>query len=67
MNHLISCIVPVYNGERYIEEALDSILAQVAGYGVHHVTVTGGEPLAQRPCLELLRHLCDAGQDHPNR
>ncbi len=28
MNHLISCIVPVYNGERYIEEALDSILAQ---------------------------------------
>ena len=25
---LISCIVPVYNGERYIKEALDSILAQ---------------------------------------
>jgi glycosyltransferase involved in cell wall biosynthesis len=25
---LISCIVPVYNGERYLAEALDSILAQ---------------------------------------
>ena len=25
---LISCIVPVYNGERYVGEALDSILAQ---------------------------------------
>ena len=25
---LISCIVPVYNGERYIKEAVDSILAQ---------------------------------------
>jgi glycosyltransferase involved in cell wall biosynthesis len=25
---LISCIVPVFNGERYLEEALDSILAQ---------------------------------------
>ena len=25
---LISCIVPVYNGERYVKEALDSILAQ---------------------------------------
>jgi glycosyltransferase involved in cell wall biosynthesis len=25
---LISCIVPVYNGERYLSEALDSILAQ---------------------------------------
>jgi len=24
----ISCIVPVYNGERYVKEALDSILAQ---------------------------------------
>ena len=29
--------------------------------GVHHVCVTGGEPLAQRACLELLAALCDAG------
>jgi glycosyltransferase involved in cell wall biosynthesis len=28
---LISCIVPVYNGERYLAEALDSILAQTYG------------------------------------
>jgi glycosyltransferase involved in cell wall biosynthesis len=27
-NPLISCIVPVFNGERYLGEALDSILAQ---------------------------------------
>src|SRR5689334_9621809 len=25
---LVSCVVPVYNGERYLAEALDSILAQ---------------------------------------
>ena len=25
---LISCVVPVFNGERYLGEALDSILAQ---------------------------------------
>jgi glycosyltransferase involved in cell wall biosynthesis len=25
---LISCIVPVFNGERYLKEALDSIRAQ---------------------------------------
>ena len=28
---LISCIVPVYNGERYLGEAIDSILAQTYG------------------------------------
>lgn len=28
MNPLLSCIVPVFNGERYLAEALDSIIAQ---------------------------------------
>lgn len=40
---------------------LPDVLAAVAGYGVQHVCVTGGEPLAQRACIELLRALCDAG------
>ncbi|MDQ7988678.1 MAG: 7-carboxy-7-deazaguanine synthase QueE [Candidatus Dactylopiibacterium sp.] len=40
---------------------LDDILAEVASHGAHHVCVTGGEPLAQKPCLDLLRALCDAG------
>lgn len=38
---------------------LDQIEARVAGFGLQHVTVTGGEPLAQKNCLELLRNLCD--------
>jgi 7-carboxy-7-deazaguanine synthase len=29
--------------------------------GARYVTVTGGEPLAQPQCIELLRDLCDAG------
>lgn len=29
--------------------------------GTRHVCVTGGEPLAQPRCLDLLRRLCDAG------
>jgi 7-carboxy-7-deazaguanine synthase len=28
---------------------------------VQHVTVTGGEPLAQKACIGLLTALCDAG------
>jgi 7-carboxy-7-deazaguanine synthase len=33
----------------------------VAHYGTRYVCVTGGEPLAQRACLTLLRGLADAG------
>lgn len=39
----------------------DTVLAQVAAFGVKHVCVTGGEPLAQKACLPLLTALCDAG------
>jgi 7-carboxy-7-deazaguanine synthase len=39
----------------------DSILEQAAEYRVGHVCVTGGEPLAQKRCHELLVKLCDAG------
>ncbi len=40
---------------------IDAILDQVASYRARHVCVTGGEPLAQKRCVDLLRHLCDAG------
>ena len=43
--------------------ALETILTQVASYGVRYVTVTGGEPLAQKECLALLKKLCDAGYE----
>ncbi len=48
-----------FQGGRWM--GLDEILAVVAGYGTPHVTVTGGEPLAQKACLELLHRLCEAG------
>ncbi len=41
--------------------ALEAILAQVARHQTRHITVTGGEPLAQKSCIELLARLCDAG------
>jgi 7-carboxy-7-deazaguanine synthase len=39
---------------------LNEIMAQVAQYGCKYITVTGGEPLAQPACLELMRQLLDA-------
>jgi 7-carboxy-7-deazaguanine synthase len=47
-----------YGGEWF---PVDTVLARVAEFGVRHVCVTGGEPLAQKHCIELLRRLCDAG------
>ena len=40
---------------------LPQICNQVSGMGLQHVTVTGGEPLAQTACKELLSLLCDQG------
>ncbi|MGB5562664.1 MAG: 7-carboxy-7-deazaguanine synthase QueE [Sedimenticolaceae bacterium] len=40
---------------------MDNILETVAQYEARHVTVTGGEPLAQTECVNLLTALCDAG------
>ncbi|KFI24010.1 7-carboxy-7-deazaguanine synthase QueE [Nitrosococcus oceani] len=50
-----------FQGGRWM--ALDGILDAVAEFGVRHVTVTGGEPLAQSACLGLLTRLCDAGYE----
>ena len=48
-----------FSGGSNIEIA--DILAKVAEFSTPYVTVTGGEPLAQKDSLVLLRQLCDAG------
>jgi 7-carboxy-7-deazaguanine synthase len=48
-----------FQGGEWME--LPEILERVAAHDPRYVTVTGGEPLAQRNCLTLLRSLCDAG------
>jgi 7-carboxy-7-deazaguanine synthase len=40
---------------------IDAIVAQVSEIGVKHVTVTGGEPLAQPGVHRLMTKLCDLG------
>jgi 7-carboxy-7-deazaguanine synthase len=37
------------------------IVEEVASYNPRYVTVTGGEPLAQQTCHQLLTELCDLG------
>lgn len=41
--------------------SIDNIIERVASYACQHVCVTGGEPLAQPGCIDLLARLCDKG------
>ncbi|VAW73646.1 7-carboxy-7-deazaguanine synthase [hydrothermal vent metagenome] len=42
--------------------SLNNIMTQVETFKTDFVCVTGGEPLAQKSCLELMVQLCDAGK-----
>ena len=47
-------------GELY---SIEDIAIQVASFSPRYVTVTGGEPLAQKSCIALLDKLCDDGYE----
>jgi 7-carboxy-7-deazaguanine synthase len=58
----IWCDTPYsFNGGQLME--LNALLDTVRGYGARFVCVTGGEPLAQPECVELLQRLCDEGYE----
>ena len=42
---------------------VDAIVDEIKQYNTTHVTVTGGEPLAQKGCTGLLQQLCELGYD----
>lgn len=48
-----------FSGGEY--QTMPQILDRVRTFGTRHVTVTGGEPLAQAGALDLMPALCDAG------
>ena len=50
-----------FTGGEWME--VSDIIEQVKSYHTRHVTVTGGEPLAQKNCIELLKRLCDLEYD----
>jgi 7-carboxy-7-deazaguanine synthase len=41
--------------------AIDAVIVEAEQYGTRYITVTGGEPLAQPGCLELMTKLLDKG------
>jgi 7-carboxy-7-deazaguanine synthase len=47
-----------HGGQRW---EIEAVVEKVRELGCRYVCVTGGEPLAQKGCLELLTRLCDAG------
>jgi 7-carboxy-7-deazaguanine synthase len=48
-----------FSGGKKIE--ITEIITQAEQYGTKYITVTGGEPLAQPACLELITQLLDKG------
>lgn len=50
-----------FNGGQW--QDIPSVIAEVKKYAARHVTVTGGEPLAQKSCYELLTQLCNEGYE----
>ena len=49
-----------YEGE---DKSIVEILTEVKKYNCNLVEVTGGEPLLQKECLDLMKKLCDEGFD----
>jgi len=50
-----------FSGGQWMD--VTAIIDEIKKYKTMHVTVTGGEPLAQKSCLDLLKQLCDLGYD----
>ena len=42
-------------------KVIDDILTTVSSFHCNYICVTGGEPLAQPGCINLLKRLCDEG------
>ena len=49
-----------YDGE---DKSIKEIINEVKKYNCKLVEVTGGEPLVQNECLDLMKRLCDEGFD----
>ena len=43
------------------QKEIEEIIQEIKKFDSNYVTVTGGEPLAQKNCIELMNQLCELG------
>jgi len=43
--------------------SIAQIMRSISAHRTRHITITGGEPLAQKTCHDLLDHLCNEGYE----
>ena len=58
--HYCDSAYAFHGGEK---RTLQQLFEQIQSYNTRFICVTGGEPLAQPGCLDLLRLLCDQGYE----
>ncbi|EDZ65059.1 radical SAM domain protein [beta proteobacterium KB13] len=43
------------------QQEIEEIIQEIKQFDTNYVTVTGGEPLAQKNCIDLMNQLCELG------
>ena len=43
------------------QQEIEEIIQEIKKFDTNYVTVTGGEPLAQKNCIDLMSQLCELG------
>lgn len=47
-----------HNGQ---QKNIDEIIREIKQFDTNYITITGGEPLAQKNCMDLMNQLCELG------
>ena len=47
-----------HNGQ---QKNIDEIIHEIKQFDTNYITITGGEPLAQKNCIDLMNQLCELG------
>lgn len=51
----------VYSFHEGQQQEIEEVIQEIKKFDTNYVTVTGGEPLAQKNCIDLMNQLCELG------